>query len=261
MSNLLPGGDPPRRADPLAVTAALRRAAQLGPFFVLNLPGTGPHCGATALADLYDPAGAVHLDELVDHHARRLRTAERRVAASLLFQGLAARLWSPVLGCAPAGLVPDLDPVYLRWWRASPLGLRTEQAAGWAPTGPAQHAELAVRTVVEANLRPLGRSLRRSMRITEGLLWGNAASALIGAARVADPSGNATRTLVMALLDRDPLRGTTAPVPVEGPLTVRRRSCCLYYRVPAGGLCGDCALTTIPVGSKRRPVRSDGATS
>jgi FhuF-like iron-sulfur protein len=25
-------------------------------------------------------------------------------------------------------------------------------------------------------------------------------------------------------------------------LSFRRRSCCLYYRVPGGGLCGDCTL-------------------
>ncbi|WP_036475875.1 (2Fe-2S)-binding protein [Mycobacterium sp. URHD0025] len=26
-------------------------------------------------------------------------------------------------------------------------------------------------------------------------------------------------------------------------LTFRRRSCCLYYQVPGGSDCGDCALT------------------
>jgi hypothetical protein len=199
------------------------------------------------LADLYGPVGAVDLDELVDHHARRLHTTESRVAASLLFQGLAARLWSPVLGCACAGLVPDLDPASLRWWRASPLGLRTDQPTGWLVAGPAQHAELAARTVLEANLRPLGCALRRRVRISEGLLWGNAASALVGAARIADPGGDALRALVMALLDREPLRGSATPVAASGPLTVRRRSCCLYYRVPGGGLCGDCALNVTPV--------------
>jgi ferric iron reductase protein FhuF len=28
--------------------------------------------------------------------------------------------------------------------------------------------------------------------------------------------------------------------------TFRRRSCCLYYRVPGGGLCDDCVLTRQP---------------
>ncbi|MGH3614812.1 MAG: (2Fe-2S)-binding protein [Pseudonocardia sp.] len=31
--------------------------------------------------------------------------------------------------------------------------------------------------------------------------------------------------------------------------TFRRRSCCLYYRVRDGGLCGDCVLL-----SRRQPV-------
>lgn len=26
----------------------------------------------------------------------------------------------------------------------------------------------------------------------------------------------------------------------------RRRSCCLYYRVPGGGICGDCCFTRNP---------------
>lgn len=213
---------------------------------MLDLPDTGAPSGATALADLYGPAGAVDLDELIDHHARRLRTTQRRVAASLLFQSIAARLWSPVIGSVLAGIVPDLDPAHLHWWRASPLGLRAAVPTGWVTADPAQHAELAMRTVVAANLRPLGHALRRTVRIAEGLLWGNAASALLGAARVADPDGDVTLTLVRALLDREPLRGSTAPLPPGGPLAARRRSCCLYYRVSTGSLCGDCALRTAP---------------
>ena len=34
----------------------------------------------------------------------------------------------------------------------------------------------------------------------------------------------------------------------------RRRSCCLYYRTPVGGMCGDCPLTS-------RPRVADGAAS
>ncbi|MGH3410268.1 MAG: (2Fe-2S)-binding protein [Streptosporangiaceae bacterium] len=29
-------------------------------------------------------------------------------------------------------------------------------------------------------------------------------------------------------------------------LGFRRHSCCLYYRLPGGGLCGDCALAAPP---------------
>lgn len=230
---------PPPRADPAAVTAALRQAAEYGPFFVLDLPVAGRRSGDTPLANLYLPAGRLDLEELVDHHARRLRTTERRVAVSLLFQGIAARLWSVIIGCVPAGIVPDLDPAHLHWWRASPLGLRTDSPAGWAITGAAQHAELAAHTVVQANLRPLATALRRDVRIAEGLLWGNASSALVGAAQVAG-GGDRAAALAVELLNRAPLRGTT--IPDGGPLTIRRRSCCLYYRAPGGGLCGDCAL-------------------
>ncbi len=236
-------GNPPRRADPVVVAAALRRAAEYGPFFVLDLPATGERPQGTPLADLYRPAGQFDLAELVDHHARRLRTDERRVAVSLLFQGIAARLWSPVLGCAPAGIVPDLDPEHLRWWRASPLGLGTSQPGGWAVADAAEHAEHAARTVVQANLAPLAAALQSSVPIADGLLWGNAASALVGAAQVAD--GDVTRALVVELLTRAPLRDTTTTLG-GAPLTVRRRSCCLYYRTPGGGLCGDCALHAAP---------------
>ncbi|MGH8921936.1 MAG: (2Fe-2S)-binding protein, partial [Actinomycetes bacterium] len=228
-------------ADPAAVTTALRRAAEHGPFFVLDLPGADRSPSGTPLASLYQAAGRVDLEELVDHHARRLGTTERRVASSLLFQGIAARLWSVLVGCAPAGIVPDLDPTHLGWWRASPLGLRTDRPAGWAPADTTEHAELAIRTVVQANLRPLATALRRDVRIAEGLLWGNASSALVGAVRVAE-GGDRARTLAVALLSRAPLRDTTTTIPGEGPLAIRRRSCCLYYRIPGGGLCGDCVL-------------------
>lgn len=229
------------RADPAAVTSALRWAAEFGPFFVLELPPAGRRPGDAPLVNLYRSAGRAELAELVDHQARRLRGTERRVAVSLLFQGIAARLWSVLIGCAPAGVVPDLDPGHLHWWRASPLGLRTDRPAGWLTTDAEEHAELAERTVVQANLRPLATALRRDVRIAEGLLWGNAASALAGAVQVAG-GGARTRTLAVALLNRAPLRGTTTTVPGDGPLTIRRRSCCLYYRVPGGGLCADCAL-------------------
>ncbi|WP_199808608.1 (2Fe-2S)-binding protein, partial [Streptomyces sp. NRRL S-146] len=33
----------------------------------------------------------------------------------------------------------------------------------------------------------------------------------------------------------------------------RRRSCCLYYRVPGGGVCGDCCFTRPPRSSPRAP--------
>lgn len=228
------------------MTAALRAAARYGPYFVIKTPDDGPDPPGTTLAALYSAAGAVDLTELLEHHARRLRTGELRVAASLLFQGFAARLWSPVLGCAAAGVIPDLDPQQLHWWRASPLGLRTARASGWHADDPDSHAELAAQAVIEHNLRPLAAAMRGTVRVAEPLLWGGAASSLAGATVVlqGDPL-RAARELAENLLAHPSLRATTV-VLSRDPLRVRRRSCCLYYRVPGGGLCGDCPLQRVP---------------
>lgn len=235
-----------RRADPAEVVATLRTAAGYGPYFVIETPTAGPDSRGAALASLYAASGATDLAELLEHHARRLRTGELRVAASLLFQGFAARLWSPVLGCAAAGMVPDLDPDQLHWWRASPVGLRTARAGGWQPPHPGGHAELAARAVIEDHLRPLAAAVRRTVRIAEPLLWGGAASALVGAVQVlpGDPL-RAVRELAGNLLEHPSLRGTITLLSRD-PLRVRRRSCCLYYRVPGGGRCGDCPLERTP---------------
>ncbi|WP_203881128.1 (2Fe-2S)-binding protein [Planotetraspora kaengkrachanensis] len=48
----------------------------------------------------------------------------------------------------------------------------------------------------------------------------------------------------MSLLDTGDLRDTGV---VMGPdLQFRRRSCCLYYRVPGARRCGDCSLDRDP---------------
>jgi hypothetical protein len=36
------------------------------------------------------------------------------------------------------------------------------------------------------------------------------------------------------------------PRPPDRDWSFRRRSCCLYYRVPGGELCGDCVLSHRP---------------
>ena len=51
--------------------------------------------------------------------------------------------------------------------------------------------------------------------------------------------------LATGMLARPPLRG----VGEYGPdRRFRRRSCCLLYRVPGAGLCGDCILAGRPAG-------------
>jgi hypothetical protein len=267
---------------------ALADVAAMGPFFTVS---TDPDLtGLRPLTELYDGA----LPEMIADVRERLGDAEPRVAASLLFQGVAGRLWSPVLATAAVhGMVPDLDPARTYWQAASPgpilltaprntappatrdaarhprtaenpppadtPGIVRDAAEGPWPAepseavrghagkpGPAEQAGVVRaevwRVVVEGNLWPLVAAVRAAVRVAEGLLWGNAASALAGAlgvlARARPRHAAAARRLVDELLAAPPLRGTGA----FGPQGFRRRSCCLYYRVPGGGLCGDCAL-------------------
>jgi hypothetical protein len=221
----------------LAAEAALADVARVGPYFCLDVdPGVAGH-------PLWRPFTALHGRALPDQIAAvraRLGTTEDRVAASLLFQGVAGRLWSPVLAAAAGhGLVPDLDPAGTYWRAASPgpVLLAVPAARGL----PADAAAVR-RVVIDRHLRPLAAAVRAVTPVADGLLWGNAASALAGALTVLTQDRPAAsgpgRRLVEELLDLPPLREAGA----FGPLGFRRRSCCLYYRVPGGGLCGDCAL-------------------
>lgn len=240
----------------------------LGGFFVLRtLPSpsgtpTGTPAGPPpALRELYDsPAGPApdgHGDPLalrVRKVTRSLRTAEARVGASVAHQALAARLWSAALGCAALyGRIPDLDPRLLRWDAdaGAPDDLWLSEVRP-LPADPATVAD----AVLEGHLRPLTALVRTRYRVAEGLLWGNAGSALAGAARELDRWARVNartdvaagaRSLVAALLRHPLLTGT-------GTLTgtaFRRRSCCLYYRVPGGGVCGDCCFARPPRSSAR----------
>ncbi|MGW5694872.1 (2Fe-2S)-binding protein, partial [Streptomyces asiaticus] len=58
------------------------------------------------------------------------------------------------------------------------------------------------------------------------------------------PLSRQVRAVRQGEQDHPPLRdaGTLG----TAPLGYRRRTCCLYYRVPGGGLCGDCVLREAP---------------
>lgn len=229
----------------------------LGGFFVLRTSGT-PHTPLPTLAYAYENQSSYAYGNpitfRVEKVAHSLRAPEPRIAASVAQQGLAARLWSVTLGCAVLhGSIPDLDPVLLHW----------DPDAGapddlWLPEVrplPAD-APTVADTVLHGHLEPLAAALRARYRIAPGLLWGNAASALAGAARQLDHWARAharpqvatrARTLTAELLAHPLLSDT-------GTLTgtaFRRRSCCLYYRVPGGGVCGDCCFTRPPRPSPR----------
>ncbi|CAM5399747.1 (2Fe-2S)-binding protein [Streptomyces chartreusis] len=236
--------------------AALR---PLGGFFFLRATGEPLRPPATLAQTYARPAFPEDQDPL-DFRVRKvghaLRAPEPRVAASVAQQGLAARLWSVTLGCAALyDAVPDLDPRLLRW---DPDGSAPDDL--WLTEVRPRPADAATVAdiVLHGHLEPLNAALRSRYRVADGLLRGNAGSALAGAARQLDQWARAhgrtdvaarSRALTAELLAHPLLAGT-------GTLTAagfRRRSCCLYYRVPGGGVCGDCCFTRAPRSSPHAP--------
>ncbi|WP_244328711.1 (2Fe-2S)-binding protein [Streptomyces marokkonensis] len=247
---------------------------RLGGFFVLRTAGAaGPSPRSLpTLAQAYGPRRPdvqgdaldprrpdVQGDALASRVRRvagALRAPEARVAASVAHQGLAARLWSVALGSAAlCGAVPDLAPPLLRWdpEAGAPDDLWLSEVrplAGDAPT--------LVDLVLRAHLEPLAGALRSRHRLAPGLLRGNAASALAGAARELDRWGRRHGRTDVAVRAASLARDILADPLLAGTGTLtgtvfRRRSCCLYYRVPGGGVCGDCCFVRPPRSSPRAP--------
>ncbi|MGI5460028.1 (2Fe-2S)-binding protein [Streptomyces sp. CA-249302] len=225
----------------------LAALAPLGGFFVLRTGGA-PDSALSTLAQAYENRPSEVYGNSVTFRAEKVTAAlhapELRIGASVFQQGLAARLWSVTLGCAAAyGQVPDLDPRLLHWNpdASAPDDLWLSEVRP-LPADPATIADL----VLHRHLEPLTAALRTHYRIAPGLLWGNAASALVATARQLGAPPR-VRSLTAELLAHPLLADT-------GTLTgtaFRRRSCCLYYRVPGGGVCGDCCFTRPPRSSPR----------
>ncbi|MET7316800.1 MULTISPECIES: (2Fe-2S)-binding protein [Streptomyces] len=244
--------DRPSAPAASALDPGLAALRFLGGFFVLRT-GAPPGAPLPTLAEAYAVPPAGSRDALADRVRRvadALAAPEVRVAASVAQQALAARLWSVALGCAVRyGRLPDLDPRLLRW---DPAG----SAPGdlWLTVvrpGADGNAAAVAEAVLHGHLEPLNAAVRARYRPASGLLWGNAASALVGAARQlvgrASEQGRpdtAERVRVLAAeILAHPLLAGTGTFAAPGSLTgFRRRSCCLYYRIPAGGYCGDCCL-------------------
>ena len=188
-------------------------------------------------------SGSGELDTMIEHTVARLGGCERRVAASMLFQGYAARLLSPQVGClVTSGCVPAMPAAALRWRRpdSEVVQLGLEAGTGWR--GPADVLTGVMLTQsFDSHLRPLAVALRASARIPATVLRDNAASALVGALRLADDKiVPGWRFLAEVALAHPRLRGS-GTIGLAEPAFVRR-SCCLYYRVDNGGICGDCPL-------------------
>ncbi|MGW7333836.1 (2Fe-2S)-binding protein [Streptomyces sp. NPDC054840] len=218
----------------------LRRLAAVGPFFTVPYGKEPPGAGFRPLTALYGERLVPYVAEV----GRRIGTGPGRVAASTAQLGIASRLWSLGLGCAAlAGRVPDLAADRV-WWRLPDAGSLQLWLPEPAPGRPAE----ALGENVLANLAVLEEGLRERFGVSPKVLRGNAASGLVGALRVLIdrvPGGAAVELAGALLSDGGALAGTGTFIHEEGlGVAFVRRSCCLYYQVPGGGLCGDCVLRT-----------------
>ncbi|HUZ53466.1 MAG TPA: (2Fe-2S)-binding protein [Streptosporangiaceae bacterium] len=250
--------------------AALARTAGVGPYFTI-----GP---LTSRAEWQPLSTLVSDPVILSERAGRTRSAlarsagipaeqvEVRVAASIMFLGLASQLVSPQLGAVViAGVLPQLAIDDL-WWRPVeagpwPLAARPAGATAIGQLATSRQFDDAAARLSEqvAGLTaPLAASFGTVFRLSEQVLRGNVASALAGAAAVLasafpERAGLAAQ-LTGRLIGLSPLRGTgnlVRPGPGQPGTCFRRRSCCLYYRIPGGRICGDCVLTH-PVAGERR---------
>ncbi|MGW7265986.1 (2Fe-2S)-binding protein [Streptomyces sp. NPDC054842] len=247
----------------------LAALSALGGFSVLRT-GVPPGRPLPTLARAYAPPPdegrpVVYADPMifrVRKVAKSLRAPETRIAVSVAHQALAARLWSVSLGAAAQyGVLPDLDARRLRW---DPDASAPGEL--WLSEVRALPATALAEVVLDGHLVPLAAALRARYTVSARLLWGNAGAALAGAVRLLDQWARANgrpeaaervSALAAPLLAHPDLSWTLAPG------TLRRRTCCLYYRLPGGGLCGDCCFDRAPgtgAGS-RTPRSSPGATS
>ncbi|WP_018352524.1 (2Fe-2S)-binding protein [Longispora albida] len=231
---------------------ALREAARFSQYFEVLLDGdpgdwrpvSGLYSGELT-GELIAAVGERLWDPLPGRMPRAPGEPDRRIAASLMFQGYAAKLWSPLLACVvTGGVLPRLGPGGLSWrYRTGePVSLLAAEVSAGEPDAAGLYS-----AVVADHLVPLAEAVQATVPVSGKVLWGNAASALHGAAGMLARSGHSPAAIVAQVLGTGLLAGTTTGLPVTAGF--RRRSCCLYYRVPnSGGTCGDCVLRTVRSG-------------
>jgi ferric iron reductase protein FhuF len=186
--------------------------------------------------------------ELVDAVGAWLPTAERRVTASMVVLGYAARLLGPGIAILLRNqILLDLRPHQVHYSYRPEQGFRLTltRPAGWRGTPEALSHQWR-RHVLDAHLARVIDAVRRVVPVAAGLLWGNVASGLAGALHTLAEHGGVPldecHTTALALLGHGPLRDSGHLTIHDTRLAFRRRSCCLYYRLDGAGTCGDCPL-------------------
>ncbi|MBA3744127.1 (2Fe-2S)-binding protein [Sporichthya sp.] len=236
-------------------SGALAAAAALGPFFVLetdppprsSADGGPPWRAFTELTD--DPAVtrariAAIRGAIAERGRLSVDDVPQRAAASLAHLGLVSRLISPSLGAAVlGGVVPDLDGL---WWRdvLGPVPLTLPDPRGEVVDAGDAEAVAAVlaRQFVHGPVARLTAAIGAEGKVSARVLWGNVASAAAGSVRMLGSASPAHAEIAFAvgrhLVDQAPLIGLGAFTGTA----FRRSTCCLYYKIPGGGYCGDCVL-------------------
>jgi ferric iron reductase protein FhuF len=234
---------------------ALRRAAALGPYFAVDLDLSGP--GWIPLQQLVDDPAVVR--ERVEHVRASLAMRcgvpvdeiDARASASIHHLALAARLVAPSLAAAAIdGVVPEFGLADVWWQRVDGGPVPVAVVGGGvalpaATAADARDAGARLIEVVTALVAPVIEAFAAAASVSRVVLWGNVASALAGAAAMLRRSDGE--------LTVDPVAVVEAMLQLPGPLHrggvfdpdgrfFARSSCCLFYRIPNGGKCGDCVL-------------------
>lgn len=233
---------------------ALDAAAAAGPFYVLWTEQPAPSdevpwhpFGGLVAGEAVLAARVTAVTGVLAERARvPAGDIDARAAASLVHLGLTARLVSPPLAAAVlGGALPHLDTTGLYWQDVLgpvPLTYPRLEATPVDPDDHATIAEFLAHQLAEGPVAQLTEAIA-GLGVSRQVLWGNVASAFAAAAtglvRAAPNRAGAVSHVAQAVLARVPLHGHGEFMAGRG---FKRASCCLYYRVPGGGYCGDCVL-------------------
>jgi hypothetical protein len=227
-----------RQDDQASQRFRLTELSGIGPYFAL-LGADGEQRsrrGWQPAASLIDDGET--LSQIIDACAARLGGAGRWIAASVFYQGWAARLTSIYAGSIVLGsAMPDLgiERLQFRLPLAGPAGLLA------APLVPVD-LDSGWRRLAEDHLEVLATAVRQQVRIGSHLLRGNVASALAGSLATLAQAGHGSLAALIrerwaqpASLDRYGHWLDAA----AGP-RYRRTTCCGYDQLH-GDRCGDCS--------------------